>query len=132
MGDLKFDLIVRNKHTKVLHHKKYYLCEIMKGLSNLFDIENYILEESRQFVGLLDKNGTEVYEGDVCRFYKFEGEPLFFYGLAYMDKERIGGSWNIIKCDNANGEEMLDSSSFWNDQYEVVGNIYDSPELMAK
>lgn len=86
-----------------------------------------------QYTGLKDKNGKEIYEGDVCRFNPIKEEPVFFHGLAYVDNKKVGGSWKIIRCDNEGGEEWgLDSSSFWNEDFEVIGNIYENPELLEK
>ena len=84
-----------------------------------------------QFTGLTDKNGVEIYESDICRFYEDEEESIFFHGLAYINNDRVGGSWKIIQCDNVGGtEHRLDSSSFWNDDFEVIGNIHENPELL--
>jgi len=75
--------------------------------------------------------GKEVYEGDICRFYECKEEKVFFHGLAYVDNKKVGGQWKIIKCNNEGGIKWgLDSSSFWNEDYEVIGDIYSTPELM--
>lgn len=98
----------------------------------LKDDSDYVDLELMQFTGLSDKNGKEVYEGDVCRFYPVKGEPILFHGLAYVDNKKVGGSWKIIRCDNEGGEDWgLDSSSFWNEDYEVIGTIYENPELLT-
>ena len=98
----------------------------------LEDIENIVIQ---QFTGLKDKHGRDVYEGDVCRFYPFDEDYLFFHGLAFIDNLRVGGTWEIIRCDNVHpespeykGEEILDSSSFWNDDFEIIGHIHDGTD----
>ncbi len=63
-----------------------------------------------QFTGLTDKNGIEIYEGDLLR----------------NDHE------NIITCHFtyftfANGDE---DTSFNPDACEVIGNVYKNPELL--
>lgn len=98
-----------------------------KNLSEPKSIEHFGL---MQFTGLLDKNGKEIYEGDILRYYPCEEEPIFFHGLAFVDTTRVGGELKIIRCDNLGGEATLDSSSFWNDDREVIGNLYENPELL--
>ena len=93
--------------------------------------------ELMQFTGLKDSSGVEIYEGDICRFYKCEDESCFFHGLALMNNNVVGGQWKIIKCDNVDseipsikGEDCLDSSAFWNDDFEVIGNIHENKDLL--
>ena len=70
-----------------------------------------------QFTGLYDKNGKEVYEGDVVKCW----EPYFDYGgikdEEFIKKVHYDENMYIIPCHTTIS-------------YEVIGNIYDNPELI--
>jgi uncharacterized phage protein (TIGR01671 family) len=76
--------------------------------------------ELMQYTGLVDKNGKEVWEGDIVK-YTEDG--------VYEDEERSTvvfencGFW-LDKHDNEYG--------YWPEaeDIEVIGNIYESPELI--
>ena len=81
-----------------------------------------------QFTGLCDKNGNKIFEGDIVRFYDKDWTAN---GIATVDFEK--GRWKI------NGHYTTKLSSIvWLDlyrtgfEYEVVGNIYDNPELLEE
>lgn len=89
-------------------------------------VRKVIPETVGQFTDLCDKNDNKIFEGDIVRFYDKDWTAS---GIATVDFE--SGKWKI------NGRyttKLL--STVWLDlyrtgfEYEVIGNIYDNPELL--
>jgi uncharacterized phage protein (TIGR01671 family) len=78
--------------------------------------------ELMQFAGLHDKNGKEIWEGDVLGFYVNAGKGKVPLGEVYFDEHRR--AWML-----KNGKRYLDHSE-WPSSPEVIGNIYENPELL--
>lgn len=77
-----------------------------------------------QSTGLKDKNGKEIFEGDVVRQVRTQPttENEVIIGVVTM----IEGAWLIM-----NDNEQL-ASKLWSetDENEIIGNVYENPELL--
>ena len=71
--------------------------------------------EIMQYTGLKDKNGKEIYEGDVL-----SGKTL----VGFEDGM-------FVPHYNMGREERLEDIEGWNKTREIIGNIYENPELLA-
>ena len=103
--------------------KKFYWEDGFPVEEEVFEVEigNAIIMQS---TGLVDKNGKEIFEGDVVRQVRtqptIENETIT--GVVTM----IEGAWLIV-----NDNEQL-ASYLWSetDENEIIGNIYENPELL--
>ena len=106
-------------------YEKFNEMYIVKGIDFqremvYFDKYNYrsIYDiELMQYTGLKDKNNKEIYEGDIFHI----GSKKILYVVEWID---CGLKGRQIKNKSWIG---LD---YWKDDIEVIGNIYENPELM--
>ena len=87
------------------------------------DWDNYIL---MQYTGLKDKNGKEIYEGDIVRTYhEFEEDYRESFETIGIVKFSSGCFWI-----NGGGYSILQHFHYNDNQREVIGNIYENKELL--
>jgi uncharacterized phage protein (TIGR01671 family) len=87
-------------------------------------------KEPMQFTGLFDKNRKEIYEGDVLRRAK-DGEKYRFYIVVEFKNGSFGGSTRPGFNHYLTAERWGCCDSDGGGYDEVIGNIYENPELIS-
>lgn len=88
-----------------------------------------ICDTVSQFTGIHDKNGKEIYEGDILQLVvtnvvdKSVSKPKIRKVIWKDCGFEIVDKYNSCICDKVVSSDVL--------EYTVIGNIYDNPELLT-
>lgn len=74
-----------------------------EGFNAIFQDEDYIFSQA---LDMKDKDGNEIYEGDIL-------------GSSYSD----GSGFSVLLCENIRSECLPDRD-------KIIGNIFETPELL--
>lgn len=88
---------------------------------NFIIISDYILV---QYTGKLDKNGKEIYEGDIVKTGWYQNSFIEYDGFNWLETL-------IGKRDSEDGRTRVIEDRDELKNWEVIGNIYENKELLS-
>lgn len=83
--------------------------------------------EAMQFTGLHDKNGKEIYEGDVITYIDYDSS----HEEEYLNKGVVEYYDDEMKFTITNRNTVEIESIDFKKEVEVIGNVFENPELLS-
>jgi len=124
MREIKFRALLKGKKPTWEYSDEIGLPKFFTKLAG----DCYIPESVGQYIGLPDKNGQEIYEGDVVNYYASVG---------YKVETPVVVAWGIkshgwsLKCKLNEKGVKLKYYALPNSKYiEVIGDKFSNPELL--
>ncbi|MDM0746431.1 YopX family protein [Clostridium perfringens] len=103
----------------------------------VLDYEDSIEAEILQYTGLKDKNGKEIYEGDILRCKCLKkckldscAEKVIQYKNSLIEWWESGCNLGYRLRDSKGKTMMIKPTHLNTMEVEVIGNIYENPELL--
>lgn len=124
MREIKFRVFSKSEGMRYSFDDWSNDVDVLKDVWKYIDDYGYFII---QYTGLKDKNGKEIYEGDIVR-----GKFYSDIGVVKWMNERCG----FFVISNGVGTDIVNRKPFQSAykmnscKLEVIGNIYENPELL--
>ena len=94
-------------------------------LQDGWDLVDELDDPVMQYTGVNDMNGKEIYEGDILHGVKNKAKYVVKFGeYSYVE-------WHCgFYLDRDNNGKLNEGMGHTNENLEVIGNIYENPELL--
>jgi len=117
------------KNRKITYGEKIGLegsVQVLWSLNKYFSIADELGFDLMQFTGLLDKNGKEIYEGDIMQYPSS--------GKIKGDGQWLDGAFRVNRFVKFDGYSEWLNKTYLNKYQKthiVIGNIYENPDLIG-
>ena len=123
--EIKFKYIFQHDDTGRIVTKVFGIEDVENALNN-DDYRLYGVVARCQLTGLKDKNGKEIYEGDILTDNSLVNDDgIRFNGVIRFERGAFRFAKTNCSCVDCLGIVLDDAT-----EYEVIGNIYENPELL--
>lgn len=137
--------LLEGKRTYIVtEHAINYMVVSVSYMASV-ELVEVIPETVSQFTGLTDKNGKRIFDGDIVttqpystHSYSKKAKEKHFVGVVeykkytfknkFYNKQVYKAGWEVRIDEDMGNYSCYSWSDFW--QCEVIGNIYDNPELL--
>lgn len=103
-------------------------CEFLSGYGCMFNRFAKPDAPLMQYTGLKDKNSAEIYEGDILkREHCYAPDDQYDIAVVEYSDERLCFRFNSIEKHG-----IFFDTNHPNFRFEVIGNIYENPELLEE
>ena len=123
-----YDTGDRNGYYKMIYSDEYSFDNLRKFFDLFVDDENIIME----FTGMIDKNGKEIYEGDIVKTYIYDG----WFDVCEAKTCNYEIKWSNFDYGWRGFTKRMNTTKFAGVTFnltetEIVGNIFENKELRS-
>ena len=129
-GYIKYpsDIINGFWYGDLIHHANgdIYIRQVETGME-----QEVIPESVGQFTGVVDKNGTRIYEGDILLDVEFDENGNDISGKFPVVYDSSKCQFAIDNSFKKDGSSLVNFIEYFGvENLEIVGNIHDNPEML--